>query len=449
MDSADSALKSFFIRLTSPEVLAEVIAIVFAALLALACAQAVRAWHRRHNSPTDRINWQSDVMEGAVILAPIFFALILLLFVRAVLSAFHMHTAVVDTALQLTTALLLVRTAAYGLRLMLGPESWFHVWENRIAFFLWLMIGFELVGWFNAAEDTLNQIDLLPGKNEFSLWALLKGLVVITSFVIISSLVARTIERRVMKLDALAVSTRIGISKFTYFFLVGVGVLLGINATGVDVTTLNVLTGALGLGIGFGLQAITSNFVSGFVLLIDKSIKPGDVISFTGHTGTSTENFGWVQELRGRYVVVRDRDGVETLVPNQNLITNSVINWSYSDQRVRIRLPVMISYDDDPEVALKVLLDAARDHPRILREPAPVTRLMAFEDYGMRLEVRFWIADPMNGVNNVRSDVNRSIWRVFREHGIKIPVAQREIRVLQENALPLPRARDAADDEVR
>jgi small-conductance mechanosensitive channel len=247
---------------------------------------------------------------------------------------------------------------------------------------------------------------------------------------IITSVLARTIERRIMKLDALALSTRIGISKFTYFFLVSVGILLGINAAGVDLTTLTVLTGAIGIGLGFGLQAIASNFVSGFVLLIDKSIKPGDVISFTGHTGTSTENFGWVQELRGRYVVVRDRDGVETLVPNQNLITNSVINWSYSDQRVRIRLPVIVSYDDDPEVALKALFEATENHPRILREPPPVTRLMSFEDYGMRLEVRFWIADPMNGVNNVRSDVNRAIWRVFRQYGIKIPVAQRELRIL-------------------
>jgi small-conductance mechanosensitive channel len=186
------------------------------------------------------------------------------------------------------------------------------------------------------------------------------------------------------------------------------------------------------------LQAIASNFVSGFVLLMDKSIKPGDVISFTGTTGTSTENFGWVQELRGRYVVVRDRDGVETLVPNQNLITNSVINWSYSDQRVRLKVPVMISYDDDPEVALKALAEAVQDHPRILREPHPATRLMSFEDYGMRLEVRFWIADPMNGVNNVRSDVNRTIWRVFRNYGIRIPVAQREFRVLgQSKQLPL------------
>ena len=166
------------------------------------------------------------------------------------------------------------------------------------------------------------------------------------------------------------------------------------------------------------------------MLLLDKSIKPGDVISFTGTTGTSTENFGWVQELRGRYIVVRDRDGVETLVPNQNLITNSVINWSYSDQRVRIRLPVMISFQDDPEVALQVLIDAAANHPRILKEPGPVSRLMSFENYGMRVEVRFWIRDPMNGVNNVRSDVNREIWRLFKKHGITIPVQQHDVRVI-------------------
>ena len=130
------------------------------------------------------------------------------------------------------------------------------------------------------------------------------------------------------------------------------------------------LTGAVGIGLGFGLQSIASNFVSGFVLLMDKSIKPGDVISFTGLTGTSTENFGWVQELRGRYVVVRDRDGVETLVPNQNLITSPVINWSYSDRKVRLKLPVRISYRDDPELALRAAARArCEGNPRILHDP--------------------------------------------------------------------------------
>jgi small-conductance mechanosensitive channel len=127
--------------------------------------------------------------------------------------------------------------------------------------------------------------------------------------------------------------------------------------------------------------------------------------------------------------VVRDRDGVETLVPNQNLITNSVINWSYTDPRVRLKLPVRISYKDDPELALRALLEAAEGQRRILREPPPVARLMSFGDHGIELELRFWIADPQEGVNNVRSDVNRSIWRLFKQHGFTIPVAQRAVRL--------------------
>jgi small-conductance mechanosensitive channel len=437
---------SAFTRLTTPQFLTEVIAIACAGLIALAGAQVVKAWHKRHTAEGRSEGWQADVQEGIVIATPYLVALIVLLAVRAILNALHGHIVAIDTALQLTTALVLVRLGVYLLRVMMGQDSWIRTWENRITLVVWLTMSFSLVGWLDAIEATLNRIDLVPGKTSFSLWALLKGLVVVSAFVIVTSLIARALEKRVMRIAQLAVSTRIGISKFAYFILVGIGVMLGINAAGVDVTTLNVLTGAIGLGLGFGLQSIASNFVSGFVLLIDKSIKPGDVISFTGHTGTSTENFGWVQELRGRYVVVRDRDGVETLVPNQNLITNSVINWSYSDQRVRLRLPVMISYDDDPEFALKLLFEAVAHHPRILREPPPVTRLMAFDDYGMRLEVRFWIADPMNGVNNVRSDINRAIWKLFNEHGVKIPVAQRELRMLGPATPRLPQPPPQATD---
>jgi small-conductance mechanosensitive channel len=298
------------------------------------------------------------------------------------------------------------------------PEGFFQRWIERIA------------GWLHYLESGLDSFDLLPGKGEFTMWTLLKSLVVITLFLLMASLVARFVERRVMKMQGLAPSTRIGISKFTYFFLMGFAALLGINAAGVDLTALTVLTGAMGLGLGFGLQSIASNFVSGFVLLLDKSIKPGDVISFTGTTGTSTENFGWVEELRGRYVVVRDRDGVATLVPNQHLITNPVINWSYSDPKVRLKLPVRVSYHDDPEVALRLLVEAAAQVPRVLREPTPASRLIQFGESGIELELRFWIADPAAGVNNVRSEVNRAIWRAFKEHGITIPVAQRDLRMV-------------------
>ncbi|HXY76416.1 MAG TPA: mechanosensitive ion channel domain-containing protein [Steroidobacteraceae bacterium] len=425
MPSADSALNGLLARLFSAPVLATAIAIVVAAVVALAVGRALRGSRVRARL--------GRPLEALVLLAPSLAALAMLLGARALLGATAIPTSVLDGVIQLLGVYIFIRLGVYALGLFLGPGSWVRSRQDRIALTLWAVAAIVELGWLDQLQSVLNHINLVPGKTQFSLWALLKGLVVVTAFVVVTSLIARAIERHVMRLEQLAVSTRVGVSKFTYFLLVGLGVLLGINAAGVDVTTLNVLTGAIGLGLGFGLQSVASNFVSGFVLLMDKSIKPGDVISFTTHgdTTASAGNFGWVQELRGRYVVVRDRDGVDTLVPNQNLITNSFINWSYSDQRVRLKLPVTVSYDDDPELALQLLVQATENHPRILRDPAPVSRLISFEDNGMRLEIRFWIADPVNGVNNVRSDVNRAIWRIFREHGVRIPVPQQETRLLE------------------
>lgn len=433
MDNAASALKAFVLLLISPPALAEWLTILIAAVVALAVmrALAARPAPLAPAGPGAGVPRLLDyLLDGALIIAPLIAALATLYAGRLLLGAFTNPAVHVVIAARLVTALVLVRAGVYVLGLLLGPVSWVRNRQSRITVVVWLVVSVAMLGWLDVIEATLNHISLVPGRSQFSLWALLKGLVVVSAFVVVSSLVARAIEGRVMRLDQLAVSTRVGVSKFTYFLLVGLGILLGINAAGVDVTTLNVLTGAIGLGLGFGLQSVASNFVSGFVLLMDKSIKPGDVISFTSHAGASGGNFGWVQELRGRYVVVRDRDGVDTLVPNQNLITNPFINWSYSDQRVRLKLPVTVSYDDDPEIALKLLLEAAENHPRILHEPPPVSRLISFEDNGMRLEIRFWIADPVNGVNNIRSDVNRAIWRIFRTHGVRIPVPQQEMRML-------------------
>jgi small-conductance mechanosensitive channel len=433
-------LKQIFEQLTTPEVMAEVIALIMAALLAGALAHYIKRWLRPLAARSDLARWPRRLVIVGMVLAPSFMTLVLVLGLRALFAAVGLRVELIDIAMDLATVLVLVRFGVHSLSVSLGPNSWIRAWENRITAVIWAVISFQVLGWFNGIERTLDSIDLLPGKTQFSLWALLKGVVVIAGFLIVTSLIARTIERRVMKMEGIAISTRIGISKFSTFSLLALGVLLGINASGVDLTALTVLTGAIGIGLGFGLQAIASNFVSGFVLLMDKSIKPGDVISFTGTTGTSNENFGWVQELRGRYIVIRDRDGVETLVPNQHFINNQVVNWSYSDQRVRIRLPVMISFQDDPELALQVLIDAAANHPRILKDPGPVSRLMSFENFGMRVEVRFWIRDPMNGVNNVRSDVNREIWRLFKKHGITIPVQQHDVRMIQHDVeLPAPR----------
>jgi small-conductance mechanosensitive channel len=203
----------------------------------------------------------------------------------------------------------------------------------RITLIVWALIATQLLGWWDAIVGGLDSIGLSKGTTRITIWSVMKALATVTVFVVVSVWVARWIDRRVSSIQELAPSTRIGIGKFAYAFLIALGVLLGLQASGVDLTALTVFSGAIGLGLGFGLQSIAANFVSGFVLLMDRSIKPGDVISFTGTMGTTTEGFGWVEELRGRFVVVRDRDGVETLVPNQHLITNPVINWSYSDPR--------------------------------------------------------------------------------------------------------------------
>jgi small-conductance mechanosensitive channel len=345
---------------------------------------------------------------------------------------------------QLTALLLLIRVAIYVLRVSLGAHARIKGWGTAITFVVWLFLSLHLLGWGETAIGILDGVGIEAGKTRISVWSVMKLLVTVSLFVIVAMWISRWLEKHVLRLDALAPNMRIGIAKFTQALLVGLSVLVGLNAAGLDLTTLNVLTGAIGIGLGFGLQSIAANFVSGFVLLMDRSIKPGDVISFTGTTGTTTEGFGWVEELRGRYVVVRDRDGVETLVPNQHLITNPVINWSYTDPRVRLKLPVRVSYRDDPELAMRLLIEATSGHRRIIRDPAPVARLMGFGDHGIDLELRFWIPDPQEGVNNVRSDVNRAIWRLFREHGITIPVAQREVRLemVGPRVGPLDPARD-------
>jgi small-conductance mechanosensitive channel len=408
--------------------------IVAAVVLGLLAARHARS---RITVSPDPDNLPDRARELLYVGAPQALVLALLAAVDGLLHAFGVGADRVDVAVQLVGLLLLIRVVVYVVRVSLGTRARLKGWGVPITSVIWVFLALHVLGWGGDVISFLDSIGIDAGKTRISVWSVLKLLVTVSVFVIVALWVSRWLERRVLKLDALAPTMRIGIAKFMQAFLVGISVLVGLNAAGLDLTTLNVLTGAIGIGLGFGLQSIAANFVSGFVLLMDRSIKPGDVISFTGMPGTTTEGFGWVEELRGRYVVVRDRDGVETLVPNQNLITNPVINWSYTDPRVRLKLPVRVSYKDDPELAMRLLMEATEQHPRIIQEPAPVARLMGFGDHGIELELRFWIPDPQEGVNNVRSDVNRRIWQLFRQHGVTIPVAQREIRVAMVDSVPV------------
>ncbi len=401
----------------------------FPVILAAAAVVAVGVlWGRRWYLARTNGNGGGVVADAFVVVAPYLAGLVIL--GLALFAAGGGERPWYETAATLLALLALIRLLMHMLRLSLGKSRAIKTWELRGTFIIWALITAEVLGWLDPVIRSLDSIGLTEGKARITIWSVLKAIATVTVFVVASAWLARWLDRRINAIQELAPSTRIGIGKFSYALLIAFGILFGLQASGVDLTTLTIFSGAIGLGLGFGLQAIAANFVSGFVLLIDRSIKPGDVISFTGATGTSTTGFGWVEELRGRHIVVRDRDGVATLVPNQNVITNPLINWSYGHPRVRLRVPVRIAYQDDVELALALLLEAA-DHPRILKDPPAVARLIEFADYGMEIEVRFWIGDPAEGVNNVRSDVNRRVWALFREKGITIPAAQREIRILE------------------
>ncbi len=424
-------IESFFDILFTRNVLAEIAAIAVSVGLAWLVAAALRDRYRGLAIKAPAALARSHLAtHGLVVITPVLVAMGLALLSRGVLSAVHYDVTALDAAVRLIGFYVIVRVGVLLFAASLGNQSWLQHLEGRLTLFIWLAIAAEYLGWLDPIIAGLDSIGIASGRSRVTVWSVLKLLFTLTLFVLVAAWISRWIDRRLQKLSNLEPSTRIGLAKFANAFLIGLSMLMGLNAAGVDLTALTVLTGAIGLGLGFGLQSIAANFVSGFVLLMDRSIKPGDVISLSGQSGTSTENFGWVQELRGRYVVVRDRDGIEMLVPNQQLISNAVINWSYTDPRIRLKLPVRVSYSDDPELALQILLMACESQRRVLRDPPPVSRLMQFGDHGIELELRFWIADPQEGVNNVRSEVNRTIWALFKEHRITIPVAQREIRML-------------------
>lgn len=348
--------------------------------------------------------------------------LMLVLIGRPILQNLGQDTTLLSIAVPLLLSLAVIRIAVYLLRKTFSQSPLLKACESLISTTIWIMVALQLLGWLPVVLKALGDIAFKFGSSRISLLLVLKLIVAIALFWVLALWLARVIEQSLRRFVHVSESSRVALTKFSKFLLFGIATLVALNAAGIDLTALTVFGGAVGVGIGFGLQRITSNFISGFILLFDRSIKPGDVI-------TIGDKFGWVQELRARYIVVRDRDGVETLIPNENLVTSEVINWSYTDKAVRMRLPVQISYGDDPEKAMQVMLQCASASTRVLRDPEPLCRLMEFADSGISLELRIWIADPENGLGGVRSDVNLAIWRGFKQAGITIPFPQRDVHI--------------------
>lgn len=322
----------------------------------------------------------------------------------------------------LALSLLLIRAFLYLLRRVLRPGPVLAASEHLISATIWVAVALYLLDWLGPVIGFLDAAAVKVGEGSFSLLDLVLLVLVSVALLLGGMLVSRVIERKVMGVGDLSIGVRVGVAKVVRFGVVILAVLLALNMVGINLTSLAVFSGALGVGIGFGLQRIASNFISGFILIMDRSIRPGDVV-------TIGDSFGWVRELNARYVVVCNRDGVETLIPNENLITSDVINWSYSDKLVRLKVPVQISYDDDPIEAMDLLIEVARSNARINKQQDPVARLLGFGDSGIELELRVWIDDPQEGVNNIRSELNVGIWKAFKAHGITIPYPQRDLHV--------------------
>jgi small-conductance mechanosensitive channel len=230
------------------------------------------------------------------------------------------------------------------------------------------------------------------------------------------------LEKRINNMDGLTPSIQVLLSKALKITLLATAVIVTLSSLGINLSAFAFFGGAIGVGVGFGLQKVVSNLVSGVILLLDRSIKPGDVIEI-GAT------YGRIESLGARYVSVATRDNTEYLIPNEDLITTQVVNWSFSDKLVRLKVVVGVSYDSDIHEVMRLMVAAAVGIPRVLAEPKPVCQLKNFGDSSIDMELRLWITDPENGVSNVRSAVRIAVWDMFKAHGIEIPFPQRDLHI--------------------
>lgn len=294
--------------------------------------------------------------------------------------------------------------------------------SRTMALVLWGMLAFSMAGWIDHARDFMDRLAIDIGKFHLSLLLVFKAVLAFGLLFWFGKLITTLLSRSFERAHTLSPSQRVLFSKLGSITVYALGFMIGLNVVGIDLTTLTVFSGALGLGIGFGLQKVFSNFISGIILLLDRSVKPGDVIAIN-------DTYGWVNSLGARCVSVLTRDGKEHLIPNEHLITNQVENWSFSDSKVRIHIPIGVSYGADIHKVREILLKAVEDHPRILKVPKPVCFITEFDESAIRHQLRAWIADPAGGVTNVRSDIYYRIWDLFKEHDIQIPYPQRDIHV--------------------
>jgi small-conductance mechanosensitive channel len=332
----------------------------------------------------------------------------------AVAANFDWPSRLLTIAVSLLTAWVVIRIASMLVR---DP-----IWSRLISVVAWSIAALNILGLYGPAVALLDKAAFQLGSLRISALTLISAAFTLIIFLWVAILLSRLFEQRVRAASNLTPSTRELFAKLIKFAFVFIAIVAGLAGVGIDLTAFAVVGGAIGVGIGFGLQKIVSNLFSGIILLMDRSIKPGDVIS-VGQT------FGWVNSLSARYVSVLTRDGIEHLIPNEELVINRVENWSYSNQNVRLRIPIGVHYKSDIRKAISLCLEAAAETERVLKNPEPNCLVRGFGDSSVDLEIRIWISDPPKGRANVISDVLLKVWDKFHQHGVEIPYPQRDVHL--------------------
>lgn len=379
----------------------------------------------RKRFPHETTSWHAGISGINRITFPVS-ATLMVLAGKSILKHWH-SVSLLNIAVPLLLSLAMIRIMVYLLRKIFTTSTWIKPWERVISSVIWLGLALHITGFLPSILEALNDFSFDIGKNHISLLTVLQGVISISITVLIALWLGGLLESRIMRAERLDMNFRVLATKFLRAVVLLLGVLIALPALGVDLTVLSVFGGALGVGLGFGLQKIASNYFSGFIILLDKSIHIDDLL-------TVDNRFGTVSRLTARYMVLKGVDGTESIIPNDTLITSTVVNHSYSDRKIRINIPIQVSYQSPLETAMRIILEAAKSHPRVIVDPEPKVFLKEFGDNGINLELGVWISDPEEGQLSLRSDINLVIWHEFQKHGIDIPFPQRDIRIINPPA---------------
>ncbi|MGH6872043.1 MAG: mechanosensitive ion channel family protein [Rhizomicrobium sp.] len=321
----------------------------------------------------------------------------------------------VNAAASLLAAWVTIRVLSHTVR---SP-----VWSGTISIVAWSVAALSILNLLGPVSAELDSSAVHLGNLRLSGLVLVRALFVLAVLLWVTAVLRNFLERRIDRATTLTPSIQALLVQFVRILLPILAVVIALGSVGVDLTALTVLSGALGIGVGLGLQRTVANFVAGLSLIISESIRPGDIIEYQG-------SYGWVTSMGARYVGLRTRDGIEYLVPNDYFLEQGVQNWSHSDPKLRLRVPVGIAYDSDLDLARALCIEAAKAAPRVLDRPEPVCLLTGFGDSSVNLEIRAWIEDPRNGTANVRSDIMLGVWERFKKAGIVFPFPQRDVHIV-------------------